>query len=277
MKKNLYVTVLTVITIVLIFVGLVWHVAPFSGITLPWNSPRNDSGNGKMITRDWQGTELGECREISFSINAGDVTLQTGDQYNIRYEGNDRFVPEVNAEEGIWTVKQQLRKNNFRFHDIRENRIVVTIPVETVLGSVEFNVNAGDLNISGINADRMSIDADAGDIDLRNGQIGTLKMVANAGDLDIADTGFTNGSLDLNAGDLKIRNAVFTELSGEMDMGNVEIASAVSLEDASIDLDVDLGDIRINGVNHKKTFHQNGSTGVQLKVSANLGDIKVNW
>ena len=209
MKKNLYITILTVRTIVLIFVGLVWHVAPFSGITLPWNSSQHESGNGKVITRDWQGAELGDCREISFSLDAGDITLQTGDQYNIRYEGFDRFIPEVKTEDGHWFVNQKLKQNNnLHFHDIRENRIIVTIPEGTVLGSADFNVNAGDLNISGINADMMSVDADAGDIDLKNSQIGSLKLELDAGDLDIVDTEFTSGSLDLNAGDLKIQNAV---------------------------------------------------------------------
>ena len=60
-------------------------------------------------------------------------------------------------------------------------------------------------------------------------------------------------------------------------MGNVDIRSASPLDDAVLDLEVDLGEITVNGDEKGRDYHQDGSSGIRLAITADLGDIKVNW
>ena len=60
-------------------------------------------------------------------------------------------------------------------------------------------------------------------------------------------------------------------------MGDVEINSAVPLDDALLDLTVNLGGVTVNNNGQGREYHQNGSSEIKLAITADMGDIKVSW
>ena len=66
-------------------------------------------------------------------------------------------------------------------------------------------------------------------------------------------------------------------VNGKVDLGNVVIDSAVNLYDTAMDLDVEMGSVRINGNHQKNKYFQNGSSGTRMFLSVDMGDIDVNW
>ena len=277
MKKNVYLTVITVVTILLIIAGVMWNFSPLVGISLPGRDTGNKSDKGVKVTKEWGEQELGECNAISLSLDAADVTLQTGERPEIRFDGNEKLLPEVKADNGRWTVNQK-QKGIVHLDNLSDNtRIVITVPDGIIPERMEVDVDAGDLDLKGIQVQAMDIQADAGDIDLEGVGTQNLKMDVNAGDIDVTDTTFTDGKIEVDMGDLSMKNVTFTGLDTEMDAGDVEIHSAVPLDDAEMDLEVDLGEVRVNGQTSRRSFHQQGSSGARLSVTADLGDIKVSW
>lgn len=278
MRKNTYIAIITIITIILIIVGVFWNVAPAMGFSLPWQKSERTSEKGEVVTQIWQAEELGECREVNLLMDAADVTLETGDRSEIRFEGNQNLMPEVKVENGCWTVTQRGKiKKYMNLHDYKNNRLVLIVPGDVQTEAVKFDVDAGDLNIKGIRTQNLVIDADAGDIDVEGVEAQALTMDVDAGDVDIINTTMPNGKVTTNMGDLKIENVSFTDLTVNLDAGNAVISSAVSLDDADLDLGVDLGRLEVNGASYGKNHQQQGVSGIRLSVKADLGNIELSW
>ena len=280
MKKNVYLTIITIIAVLAIVLGVLWRFTPLTGISLPWeHSERSSKGNDIKITKTWEAQELGECQSIRLSVDAADIILQSGEQSEIRYEGNEKIMPEVRAENGQWTVKQKKKKNYFiTSGDLyKSNRLVITIPEGSMPELMELDADAGDVDMKGLHVQTLNLQVDAGDLDLENMEIQKLVLDVNAGDIDVLDTTFTEGKIDADMGNVKVMNGVFSDVSVDLDAGDVEIHSAVSLEDADLNLNVDMGEVRVNGQSSGKAFQQQGASGTRLSVAADLGDIQVSW
>ena len=282
MKKNVYLTIITIITVLAIVLGVLWRFTPLTGVSLPWahtERSSEDSDRDLRITKTWRAQELGECQSIHLSFDAADVILETGGQSEIRFEGNEKIMPEVRAENGQWTVKQKEKKTYFTgVQDLYENnRLVITVPEGSLQELLELEADAGDVDMKGLHVQTLSIEVDAGDLDLEKMDIQKLVLDVDAGDIDVLDTTFTEGKIDADMGNVKVMNGVFSDVSVDLDAGDVEIHSAVSLEDADLNLNVDMGEIRVNGQSSGKAFQQQGASGTRLSVAADLGDIQVSW
>ena len=282
MKKNVYLTIITIITVLAIVLGVLWRFTPLTGISPPWEHTERsseDSDRDLRITKTWGAQELGDCQSIHLSLDAADVVLETGGQSEIRFEGNEKIMPEVRAENGQWTVKQKEKKTYFTdVQDLYENnRLVITVPEGSLQELVELDADAGNVDMKGLHVQTLSIEVDAGDLDLEKMEIQKLVLDVDAGDIDVLDTTFTEGKIDADMGNVKVMNGVFNDVSVDLDAGDVEIHSAVSLEDADLNLNVDMGEIRVNGQSSGKAFQQQGASGTRLSVAADLGDIQVSW
>ena len=114
-------------------------------------------------------------------------------------------------------------------------RIKITVPEGTQLTSVKAHLDLGDLKLEDISADKLTISESLGDIKI-NGCV------------------FKSAEITENLGDIK------------MDLPGSE-------EDYGMDLDVSLGDIKVNGENKGNNYTKEGS--IPIKASNDLGDIKI--
>ena len=184
MKKNIYLIVITIVTIVAILFGVFWHLAPAADFSLPWEHNGRSGAGSEKTTNVWEEKELGECRSISITLNAADIILEKGDQCSIRYDGNQNKIPDVKAENGKWTIDQKKKTNlHFGINNIRENKLTITLPEGMIPESATIKADAGDIKIRDIQIQKLDINADAGDIDFERDEIQDLVIDLDAGDV----------------------------------------------------------------------------------------------
>lgn len=278
MKKNIYLIVITIVTIVAILFGVFWHLAPAADFSLPWEHNGRSGAGSEKTTNVWEEKELGECRSISITLNAADIILEKGDQCSIRYDGNQNKIPDVKAENGKWTIDQKKKTNlHFGINNIRENKLTITLPEGMIPESATIKADAGDIKIRDIQLQKLDINADAGDIDFERDEIQDLVIDLDAGDVKADNSTIVRGEISEDAGNLTMNQINFTDLSVELDAGDAKIHSSAALDDADLDLSVDLGDLRVNDQNPGKKFRQQGASGIRLDMNIDLGDLKVSW
>jgi len=248
MKKK---TPVVIITIVLILIGL--------AVSLLFRDQSQTSReNGNPHTKYWEETESGDCRQISLSLHSCDVDVIQGEKCSIEYSGIPGNAPSVTTKDGNWTVKQRKRFLSFSNDRNNGNLITVTVPENMAPESVKLKTEYGSFTVNGIS-------------------VSGIDIQTNNGNLVIADCQFTKSMIHVGTGDMQMQNTTFTELNGKVDLGNVVIDSAVNLYDTAMDLDVEMGSVRINGNHQKNKYFQNGSSGTRMFLSVDMGDIDVNW
>ena len=98
MKKNIYLTILTIVTVACIIFGSLYHIIGFGSeiadyLSLPFFEEK-ESANNSMNT-DTLTPEAFTCIKGDFSVI--DLTICPGSSYKISYNGNKKFAPEYSV------------------------------------------------------------------------------------------------------------------------------------------------------------------------------------
>ncbi|WP_026651814.1 DUF4097 family beta strand repeat-containing protein [Butyrivibrio proteoclasticus] len=208
----------------------------------------------------------GTVSKIEVDVDAIDLDVQYGDSLTVVYNGPDKFKPEITLDDSILKIKQKKTVKFRNLGELKECRVVVTIPTGTELDKMKFDIDAGDLDIVGIAGKEVKIDMDAGDIKLskvsaENIEIEAdagavkieesnvekkIKVDANLGDITLYKTNFDTGSIKADAGDIDV-DGVLNSLEAKCSLGDIDVNT--TNENADLDIDCDLGKVTVNGKN----------------------------
>ena len=172
-------------------------------------------------------------------------------------------------------------------------KLTVTVPAGTQLDKTNLTINAGNINLSGrtltdldiscnagnitlgnVTSDKVNIKTDAGNIEIKDSTLGDCDFSTSAGRIAVSDTtmqsvdGITNmgeinlkditlgkGDLESNLGAVSV-DGDFERLKVLTNMGKISVDSE-HIENAELDLQMDLGDITVNGTSKGSSFKQN--------------------
>ena len=83
-----------------------------------------------------------------------------------------------------------------------------------------------------------------------------LELDVDAGNVEGDDCVFGGSSqIDVNAGNIEFRESVFENLEADVDAGNFSfLRSQIPLASYQLDLDVDLGDVLVNGKENGSSY-----------------------
>lgn len=220
---------------------------------------KSDAGAEKqeVSSAKEQASEKSEIRVLDIDLDLGDLKIVTGDQVNVEYSGSEKLRPVVSSEDGTLTITQKSDNRWFNFTPPKA-KITVTLPKDTVLRDLEIRDNLGDIELRDLQASSGTVYNDLGDIRL------------NDCDID----GLTIGS---SMGDVELDGTVFLKLNVKEDLGDVNIDTPQDLSGATLDLQTDLGDVKVNGNKQGTSHYVAGNGGLSVKVTNDLGDVKVNW
>ena len=260
MKKNIYLTVITIITIICIIAGTCYHVIgwgvhffseqPFISHILGDNDTESESLNQTTETLDsFDNTKL--------DISVSDLTITTGDSYSISYDTNRAvLIPKYEVSHGTLTVTQKSKHNNF--WGSTHCAITITVPENTVLNNLTADGSVGDVLFKDIQAQKSTLDFSVGDLDLENCALGDCSIDTSTGDIDVQDCTFGNMGIDTSVGDVSV---------------------SVSQDLASYDmtLDTGVGEVTVNGGSHKDHYESRGDSSNTFTVDNSTGDISVNY
>ncbi len=301
MKKTVYLIILVVITCVCVAIGICSHLFKLFSFDIGFGS--------KMVSVS---EELEDFKGIDLDLNLADLTIVEGKDFGISYDGEEKLQPTYRVENDVLILKQNVKHIS---HMNNECNVTITVPDGTSLDDVSLymdageialsdlemnnltidadagdldmarctieNVNidadAGDLDMARCTIENVNIDADAGDLDMEYCTIETGKIDADAGDIDLEDVILSKGEISANAGDIGIQVSDFEELNISADMGAVDVDFPFEIEECSFDLKVDVGDISIGEDSHGTTYNREATKGNRsLKVRCSFGDIDIN-
>lgn len=240
MKKTILLAALVLITAFCICYGTYKHTGGFKG---NFHFSFDDD-------EDWQGGESsdekrGEINEglekfSSITIDAAimALTIEQGEDFRIESSFNKEYLkPVFSVEGGKLTIKQAGKKKRGINGGSHNCRVVVTIP-------------------SGTRLDSISIDSNVGDVRLR-------KLTAD--DIDI----------NLNVGEISVRDVAFNNIDCDNNVGEISIYPEGNLDDFSMSLSTDVGEVHVDGKRYKKNYNVRSNGSKTIKANTNVGEINV--
>lgn len=168
MKRNVYLILITVITILCIIAGTGYHLVRF-GLSVAEGLPffsefieaisdwddddddsddNDDSDNGISTSVDASQKNLDAFSSINADLNVVDLTIQRGNTFSITCKASKKLTPEYKVENNCLTITQYAKAHNALG---RNKKCSVTITVADTLTDLKLHTNVGDVDLSGLN------------------------------------------------------------------------------------------------------------------------------
>ena len=257
MKKNLFLIIITLITVLCIIIGASRHLGVprksysslASSIRKGFRSGRlhfnfNDDDEDEMEDFDFDDEDpksfdsevISEFKELEINLKVGSLKIERGSKWEIQSKYSYSYLkPEYTLKNGKLVITQSGYKNQ---HVGNKNcNVVITVPFGTELDKVDIKMNVGAVELNGFDIKKGSIDTDVGAI-----------SIANVG---------------------------FNDLDLDSDVGAVSIELLEPVENYTINVNSDLGGIVIDNKNVKRRYSQKGSKDKQLRINTDVGGIEV--
>lgn len=248
MKKTVYLVILSIITVICVFVGCAIHIMGWFKGTFMYGLSGVKISHADMDLESFSG--------ISVDVEVGDLTVMPTDGYGISYDCSERLVPEYRVEDGVLFVKSKANRkwwSNFWFFGKQKSTIVVTVPNDVYMEMISIKADVGDVNIENLRAE-------------------DLTVVMNVGDLDILRGEFKNTNINTDVGDVDVENTVFDNMEIYSDVGDVDVMVDGDLEDYDIKMSTDIGDISVNRDKKKKEYISEGKADKKIIIETHVGD-----
>nr|WP_027871309.1 DUF4097 family beta strand repeat-containing protein [[Eubacterium] cellulosolvens] len=258
MKRGVYTAVLSILTIGAIVWGSAVHLFGVSSdfsigkFGLPVFHIGSDNGKKADYTEN-----VDAFKNLDVDVNVAGIRIVEGEKYAVEYRGLERLKPEITQKGDSLKIEQ---KNDVKVINLtgKQAEITVVVPKGQSLDDCEIRADLGNVNIKGI-------------------KINTLESETDAGNVNASGCDFETVTMEANMGNINIKDCDFEVFSADMDMGNAKLDAACDLDDASFDLHADLGNIKVNGDRVKGDYKVKGSDSRKVKISADLGNIKIVW
>lgn len=182
------------------------------------------------------------------------IRRNTVNEYAVKYSYSNKYEPHYSVSKGSLNIIQSSRRRHLRN---AKCEMTIMVPADARLEMVDVRLDIADIKISEISAKEYNLDAAMGDIKLENIDFDKAEINANLGDVSLEDCSFKNLRIDENLGD-------------------VDVKSSRNISDYSFDLQIDLGEISVNGKKYAKGFRYDGKDG-SITINNNLGDISVEY
>lgn len=211
-----------------------------------------------------------------------DLTVSSGDYFEIHYRGpedkkpvvdqNENAItltePKVNRENGKIWHKKFVRVQLVTGEDI--GRVAVEIPKDKKLDQLDVDLTSGDAKMEDLLLDNLKFDSTSGDVKIKKAQIQELKIDVTSGDVKLSNVAVSTGNASLVSGDFRMKDSRITNslnvstTSGDNLVENTEVDQC--------DLNTMSGDNSIFG--GQSTHAQIGKemNGSHLKMSTLSGD-----
>lgn len=217
-----------------------------------------------------------DIRSLSVDMDAGNVEIRksqnSGDgKLRVEYSGDSSRKPQVTCSGGRLQIREpgRFRWFNFDLSFFRrgywERKLVIWVPENLKDLDVQIDSDAGSVICSDIFMTNLTADVDAGQL-----KVDGCTVTGEA-------------KLDVDAGSADINNVSFGILKGDVDMGdiNCHLSSGI-LAGYTMDLDVDMGDITINGENKGGSYKQTaapdqnrGGQPSRIQLEVDMGNIDI--
>lgn len=272
MKKTIYLTILTIVTILCVILGSLVHLLGwFSDHLIPFSF----ESEGEIMEGSY--SPQNNPHNIVVDADLANITIQEGDNYEVEYTCPEKYVPTIDEEGDTLTISQSVHKINV--HDNSDKKIILTIPNHMV-ESLSITADMGGIYLDKIEVWDLTLSADMGDIEICDSSFDTADIEADLGQIRLkGDCTITNGSILCDAGNIETDNLAFEELEVEASLGNISLnCDLFDPQSYTIDAETSLGKINIDGKNMGTTYSCKSKTDSDyyLDIENDMGNISVN-
>lgn len=281
MKKNVYLIILTLVTVICIIGGTCYHLVGW-GVSflshLPFASFYSDSddteSSGTTLSTDT--VSLPSFNTVKIDSKVMNLSIEKGDDYSIQCDSTEKLNPKYEIKDNTLIVSQKQKIKIHNFMNTQKCSVHITIPEDTTLELINVDGATGDINLSNLDVTTLKIDNSVGDVKMDNCKIASIGIDTSTGDVKLNDCEANEIDVDTSVGDTVIKDNIFEKLYVDGSVGDVKVSSSKDLSDYAYDLDTSIGDVSINGVSHKKEYQQKG-TGGKITVDNSTGDISITY
>lgn len=223
-----------------------------------------------------------DITSIKVNIRAGNFIINSSDRLSIScmYVNDDYFDYSVvdNCLTVSYMPKVSLSNFNFETFSFDEAQIVIDLP-QKVYENAEFSVTAGELMITSLVADNLSIDFSAGESVLQNVRAGiSADIVMTAGECTFDSCTFSNMAMKMTAGDMYILNSEILGVNNvKMTAGNLNMELLGYRIDYNIGVDRTAGEVYIDGDYTKGMEKASGSYANELDINITAGNCDISF
>lgn len=283
MKKNLYLTILAIVTVICVIVGSVYHITGwfgfgshsilgrlFSVVTGYDNDSKRDRSH---VTYS---EDLDAFEDIEIDTSVMDITINTGNSYHLEYDCVAFLKPEMSVKDNIFKLEQpsvrHLGSNN-------KCKMTLTVPSGTVLDNADILSNVGDIKVYNTEIKDITVEADVGNISLESCTFATSDVEGDVGNINIITSNIGNSNIETNTGNIVIDSCEFYDIDLYNDIGDVTLNTNADLSNYEIDLSTDVGSIKYKGENKKREYYQSASgtsPHYSIEIETDVGNIVFN-
>ena len=133
----------------------------------------------------------------------------------------------------------------------------IAVPRGTNLGTLSFRLGAGDLTVTGVSADSLTISAELGDVTLQTVNV-------------------QRALLSLTAGELRADALSTSDFKADAELSNLTVTLAESLADFTLFARTGQGTVRSQGAVVDSKFLQRGNSGKRLLLRSEMGNVTIS-
>lgn len=155
--------------------------------------------------------------------------------------------------------------------------ISITVPQDVSWRSmVRVDTDMGDIYLEYIDAGEVELDTDLGNITVSNGHFNNLECDSDMGDVTVTSVEADSLKCYCDCGQVNAMEFTANETDLEADMGSVTAIALGDKSDYSLELEVDLGEVKVNGQKVANSYETYGKSYV-LKAKADVGSVTLDF
>lgn len=159
----------------------------------------------------------------------------------------------------------------------QQGQITITVPEDLRLSRIEVETDLGDIYLESITAGEVELSADVGNITVSSGSFDLLDCDSDLGDVTVTAVEAVMLQCECDAGNIEAMefDAKNTELSA--DLGGITAIAVDGVEDYDLELEVDLGELLLNGERKPNSYAQTVRGGRSLHAQVDTGDLTLDF
>lgn len=233
--KNIYLTVLGVITCVCIIWGFSRNVSNlFRDANITVNGKKINETPSYIGTNETYGN-LEAFDKVVINGRVMAVTILPGDSYTIKATySKERLKPEAVVKGKVLNITQNPGNINGGNNNCE---VIITVPRFTQLEKIDARVNVGEIILK---------ELDSSDVIVHT----------NVGEVDLKSVSFDSADIKTNVGEI-----------------NIKLTDAVSYY--TIDGKTNVGEVRVKGLSYRRRANLKGSTKKRIEAVTNVGEVNI--
>ncbi len=284
--------------------AVLFSVTVWTGVLPDWFGRRNQRPYETVVRED----SVAAIDQVTFTDTLQPGTaVQYGDQMvldtslpelvSIEIEGVSDNVAIVPGEGGEYILQMNYASRESLDYSVKDGSLYITgeikdvfstgydpgeitviVPFGAEFSRVSVKTDMGNVFMESINAQEVELETDMGDVNVSSGRYGSLSCESDVGDVLVTDVTADTLKGVSDCGNVEVLTFTAKETDLEADLGSVTAIATGWPEDYALELEVDLGEIKLNGLEEPSPYvTQGGDAGKRIKAVADVGNVTLDF